>query len=264
MQTITHNDAVFHIAVQGAENGRPVVFANSLGTDLRVWDALLPLLPQSLRFHRFDLRGHGLSDTPPPPYRMEDLADDAAALLDAQGIRGAVFVGLSIGGMIGQMLAARRPDLVSALVLMDTAAKMGSAEMWQVRMDAVATGGIAALADPILERWFGPEFRSQEKGPLAAWRNMLTRTPAEGYIGCCAAIAGADLTDETRKLRLPVLAIVGAEDGASPPEIVQATADLIPGAEFHVIAGAGHLPCVERPKETAELITAFLEKHTYV
>ncbi|MDY6858827.1 MAG: alpha/beta fold hydrolase, partial [Pseudomonadota bacterium] len=106
MQTITHNDAVFHIAVQGAENGRPVVFANSLGTDLRVWDALLPLLPQSLRFHRFDLRGHGLSDTPPPPYRMEDLADDAAAILDAQGIRGAVFVGLSIGGMIGQMLAA--------------------------------------------------------------------------------------------------------------------------------------------------------------
>lgn len=264
MQTITHNDAVFHVAVQGPESGKPVVFANSLGTDLRVWEALLPLLPQSLRFHRFDLRGHGLSDTPPPPYRMEELADDAAAILDAQGIKDAVFVGLSIGGMIGQMLAARRPDLVSALVLMDTAAKMGDADMWQARMDAVAAGGIAAMADPILERWFAPGFRSQKKGLLALWRNMLIRTPVEGYIGCCAAIAGADLTDQTRALRLPVLAIVGAEDGASPPEVVQATADLIPGAEFHVIAEAGHLPCVERPAEVAALITAFLEKHSYV
>jgi 3-oxoadipate enol-lactonase len=264
MQAITHNDAVFHVAVQGPADGTPVVFANSLGTDLRVWDAIIPLLPQSLRFVRFDLRGHGLSDTTPPPYRMEELADDTAAVLDAQGISGAVFVGLSIGGMIGQMLAARRPDLVSALVLMDTAAKMGEAEMWQARMDAVAAGGIAAMADPILERWFAPGFKSEKQGFFALWRNMLIRTPPEGYIGCCAAIAGADLTDQTRELRLPVLAIVGAEDGASPPEKVQATADLISGAEFYVIAQAGHLPCVERPAETAKLISNFLEKHSYV
>ena len=259
MHSIVHTHLAFHIRDEGPREGRVVMFANSLGTDLRVWDALLPHLTPGLRIIRFDKRGHGLSDAPPAPYAMADLASDAAAILDRLGVRHATFVGLSIGGMIGQTLASARPDLVSALVLMDTAARIGTPEMWQTRIAALRQGGIDSLADAVLERWFAPEFH-RDRGPeLALWRNMLCRTAPEGYAGCCAAIAGADLTETTRALRIPVMAMAGACDGSTPPDLVRAAAELI-GAPFHVIEGAGHIPCVEQPAATAALINAFLER----
>lgn len=258
MHSIIHDRLAFHIRDEGPRDGRAVVFANSLGTDLRVWDALLPHLAPGLRIIRFDKRGHGLSDASPAPYAMADLVGDAAAILDCLGVRGATFVGLSIGGMIGQALAAARPDLVRALVLMDTAAKIGTPEMWRTRIAAVLAEGIAALADPILERWFAPDYHRTRTAELALWRNMLCRTPAQGYAGCCAAIAGADLTDATRALRLPALVMAGDCDGSTPPDLVRATADLL-GAPFHLIEGAAHIPCVERPEPVAALINDFLE-----
>ena len=210
-----------------------------------------------MRIIRYDMRGHGLSDCPPAPYTMDDLVDDAEALLDALDIKACVFVGLSIGGMVAQGLAARRPDLIGALVLSNTAAKMGDAAMWQARIDAIKAGGLEAMADAVMERWFSPAFRA---GPdLALWRNMLTRTPVEGYLGCCDAIAGADLSASTRALTLPTLAIAGSADGASPPDLVKATAAMIPGSRFEVIDGAGHLPCVEAPAAHAALLTDFLK-----
>ena len=246
----------------GDPQGVPVVFANSLGTDLRLWDQVVPLLPAGLRLIRYDKRGHGLSDCPPAPYAMDDLVTDAEALLAVLGIESCVFVGLSIGGMIGQGLAARRPDLVRALVLSNTAAKMGEAAMWQTRIDAIREGGIEALADPVMERWFAPTFRATDD--LIAWRNMLTRTPVTGYIGCCQAIAGTDLSDSTRALRLPTLVIAGSEDGASPPDLVQDTARMIPGSRFEVIEGTGHLPCVEDPAAYATHLKDFLKEHAHV
>lgn len=259
MQTIiTTTDATLHVLDQGPRNGRVLVFANSLGTDLRVWDALLPLLPQGLRLVRYDKRGHGLSDVTPAPYDMDLLVQDAAAVCDRLGLRDVTFVGLSIGGLIGQGLAARRPDLVAALVLMDTAARIGNAEMWADRIAAIRAGGIVALRDAIMQRWFTPAFRNANP-EYALWCNMLTRTPVEGYVGCCAAIAGADLTETTRALRLPVMAMAGDQDGSTPPDLVRATADLC-GADFHLIADAGHIPCVEQPQATAALIADFLER----
>ena len=258
MQTITCAGQAIHFSDTGPKTGRALVFANSLGTDLRVWDALVPLLPAGLRVVRYDKRGHGLSDCPPGPYAMADLVAEAEAICDGLGLDDVTFVGLSIGGLIGQGLAAKRPDLIRALVLMDTAAKIGTAEMWNDRIAAIRAGGIAALVDPILERWFTPGFRTSEPS-FALWRNMLLRTPVEGYLGCCAAIAGADLTGTTRALRLPVLALVGDQDGSTPPDLVRATAALV-GAECHVIAGAGHIPCVEQPAATARLLTEFLER----
>ena len=258
MHTLVRPDATLHIREDGPKDGRPILFANSLGTDLRVWDALLPLLPPGLRIIRFDKRGHGLSDAPPAPYAMETLVDDAAALCDALQLRDVTVVGLSIGGLIGQGLAARRTDLVRALVLMDTAARIGSAEMWQTRIEAIRKGGIASLQGPIMERWFTAPFR-QSNPAFALWCNMLTRTSVDGYIGCCAAIAGADLTESTRALRIPVLAMAGDEDGSTSPDLVRATADLC-GAEFHLIAGAGHIPCVEQPEATAALLTEFFKR----
>ncbi|MEM1160425.1 MAG: 3-oxoadipate enol-lactonase [Pseudomonadota bacterium] len=240
----------------GDPSGRPLVFANSLGTDLRLWDKIIPRLPAGLRVIRFDKRGHGLSSCPNAPYTMDDLAGDTIELMDMLDIKGAAFVGLSIGGMIGQAIAAKRPDLIAALVLSNTAARMGDAAMWQGRIDAIEKGGIESMADAVMERWFGPAFRQTTE--LAAWRNMLTRTPQQGYVGCCHAIAAADLSASTAALRLPVMGIAGAVDGSSPPEVVKATTDMVPGSSFHVIGGAGHLPCVEAPEEYANLLASFL------
>jgi 3-oxoadipate enol-lactonase len=262
MRVLKANGVKLNWREDGETAGVPVVFANSLGTDMRLWDQILPLLPAGLRIIRFDKRGHGLSDCPAAPYAMADLVSDAEALLDGLGVSDCVFVGLSIGGMIGQGLAARRPDLIRALVLSNTAAKMGDAAMWQTRIDAIRAGGIEALADAVMERWFSPAFLTRPE--LTAWRNMLTRTPVEGYIGCCHAIAGADLTESTKALSLPTLAIAGSDDGASPPDLVRGTAGMIAGSRFTVIECAGHLPCVEDPAAYAALLTDFLKEHAHV
>lgn len=258
MQTVLLQKSTVHFSDTGPKDGRVVMFANSLGTDFRVWDQLLPLLPEGLRIVLFDKAGHGLTDCRPAPYAMDQLVADAEALADHLELTDITFVGLSIGGMIGQGLAAKRPDLLKALVLMDTAAKIGSPEMWQTRIDAVRAGGIESLADAILERWFAPVYRENNPTDLAKWRNMLSRTPVEGYVGCCQAIAAADLTESTRALTLPVMAMTGDQDGSTPPELVQATADLC-GATCHIIKDAGHIPCVEQPEVVAKLITDFLE-----
>ena len=234
-----------------------MVFANSLGTDLRLWDPVLPLLPDGLRFIRYDKRGHGLSACPPAPYSMGSLVSDAERLLDHLKVRDCVFVGLSISGMIAQGLAVKRMDQVRAMVISNTAAKIGTADMWNDRIAAVKSGGIEALADAILERWFTKTFRATPE--FALWRNMLTRQPAEGYIGCCAAIAGTDFYATTASLALPTLAIAGSEDGSTPPDLVRETAELVKGSSFELIRGTGHLPCVENPAQYAAILTRFLK-----
>lgn len=258
MQMIRVNSLLTHVAVSGDPGGRPVVFANSLGTDLRVWDRLLPLLPPGLRIVRYDMRGHGLSEAPEGDYWMGDLVADAAGVIDALGIGGAVFVGLSIGGVVAQGLAAERPDLLGAVVLSNTAAKIGTEATWRERIADVRAGGIEAIADGVMAKWFTRRFHAERPDELRLWRNMLTRTPLDGYVGCCAALAATDLRDSTAGLRLPVLAVVGADDGSTPPDLVRETAESIPGARFEIIRGAGHIPCVEAPEALAAHIARFL------
>lgn len=245
-----------HYRIDGVPDGAPIVFANSLGTDLHLWDAVLPHLPEGLRIIRYDKRGHGQSSVQPAPYSMGALIRDAEALLDYLDIRDCVFVGLSIGGMIAQGLAVKRMDQVRALVLSNTAAKIGTPPLWQDRMDAVRTGGIEALVDATMERWFSREFRAT--GKHLAWRGMMINQPVEGYLGCCAAIAGTDFYTPTSGLRLPTLGIAGSEDGSTPPDLVRETVDLIPGSRFELMRRAGHLPCVEKPVEYAALLQQFL------
>lgn len=255
MQIIDNNGVALHVRVDGPKSGPVVMFSNSLGTDLRVWDPVLPLLAPDICAVRYDKRGHGLSDCPAAPYSMDSLVSDAETIADKLELREVLFVGLSIGGLIGQGLAARRPDMLRGLVLMDTAARIGTPDMWQDRIDALCAGGMASMVDAILERWFTEDFRASPIG-LAPWRNMLLRCPVEGYIGCCAAIAGADFTDTTADLALPVMAMVGQADGATPVDLVQATAALC-GASCHVLPGAGHIPGVEQPELVARLIAEF-------
>ncbi|SFR13771.1 3-oxoadipate enol-lactonase [Poseidonocella sedimentorum] len=258
MQVADLGDVKLHYRLDGDPDGAPIVLANSLGTDLRVWDQIIPLLPAGLRILRYDKRGHGLSSCPPAPYAMGALVKDAERLLDHLGMKDVLFVGLSIGGLIGQGLAAKRLDLVRALVLSNTAAKIGTRDMWQARIDSIRANGIEAIADQVMERWFAKPFRLT--AAMHAWRTMMVRQPLEGYLGCCAAIAGTDMITPTSGLRLPALGIAGSEDGSTPPDLVRETISLIPGAELKLIRNAGHIPCVEAPEAYAEILSEFIEQ----
>lgn len=264
MNLIKLDNATLHYRIDGEPDGVPIVFANSLGTDFRLWDQVIPLLPEGLRILRFDKRGHGLSSCPAGDYSMDDLVEDTAQLMQALDFKNVLFVGLSIGGLIAQGLANRHSELVSAMVISNSAAKIGTAQLWRERMQSLRSGGIEALADNIMERWFAKDFRTNKKEELLGWRNMLTRTPAEGYIACCAAIAASDFTKSTAELTLPSLLIAGEEDGSTPPQLVRDTADLIEGSRFHLINNAAHVPCVEHPELYARLLTDFMREIGHV
>lgn len=254
------NHQILHFRDEHPRQERTIVFVNSLGTDLRIWDDLVAYWAGDFRVLRYDLRGHGLSDAPPAPYSIDDHVADLAALLEAREIRMAAVVGLSVGGMIAQRLAVQHPYLVRLLVLCDTAHKIGTPEMWNERIEAVRHGGIASIAEAVLERWFSIEFRIAHAADLAGYRNMLIRTPAEGYIGTCATLRDTDLTETSRSLLQPTLCIVGEEDRATPPELVKSMSTLIPNALFRTIPGAGHLPCVEAPRILAGRIEPFIRR----
>lgn len=237
-------------------DGAAVVFSHALGLDLTMWDAVLPLLPSGLRLIRYDHRGHGGSDVPDPPYSMGALIRDAERLLDHLGVRDCVFVGLSMGGLVAQGLAVKRLDLVRGMVLSNTAARIGNDTLWQARAEAVATGGMAAVADATMERWFPRRFRAE--GHHLPWRDRLLDCNPAGYRGACAAIGGADFYTPTASLTLPTLVIAGGEDGSTPADLVRETAELVRGAEFRLLRGSGHLPPVDAPAVFADALTAFL------
>lgn len=258
MQFADLGDTLVHYRIDGPEDGPAVVFANALGTDFRIWNGVLAHLPPGLRVLRYDMRGHGLSSAPEPPYYMGDLVADAAKLMEHVGMKDAVFVGLSIGGVVAQGLAAERLDLLRAVVLSNTAAKIGTHDQWHDRIHAVEHGGIEALADATLERWFAKDTRAERPELVAGIRAMLIRQPAAGYLGCMEAIAETDLVESTARLRLPALGIAASEDGSTPADLVRETAESIPGSSFHLIRRAGHLACVEKPAEYAGALEGFL------
>ncbi len=245
-----------------------LVFSNSLGTDFRIWDRLLArlegLIERPLRVVRYDKRGHGLTEAPADPYVMEDHVGDLAALLDHLEIEQAVICGLSVGGIIAQGLSEKYPRRVSGLVLNDTAHVIGPPAMWDERIAKVREGGIEAIAEAILERWFSRDLHSNNPEELAGWRNMLVRTPAVGYMGTSAAIRDSDMTEAAKAIRVPTLCVVGDEDGSTPPSLMRELTALTPGARLEVIEGAGHLPCIEKPDELAALLAGFLKENGLV
>ena len=255
---IENNRVRLHVRVDGVDHpiAPPVMLLHSLGTNLHIWDRVLALLPEHLRYVRFDQRGHGLSDVPAAPYSMGTMVSDAQAVLSALKIKDCLVVGLSMGGLVAQGLAIKRLDLVRALVLMDTAAKIGIPAVWADRIAQVRTGGLAAIVDNAMERVFSKAFR---QGPeLSHWRNMLLAMNPEGWMGCAAAISGTDFYTPTSGLRLPVLGLVGSEDSTTPPDLVRETIDLIPGSKFAIIRQSGHFPPIENPMAVAEALNRFL------
>jgi 3-oxoadipate enol-lactonase len=242
--------------------GKPlIVFANSLGTDFRIWREVVDDLAVDLSTLCYDMRGHGLSGLGAPPYAIADHVADLSGLLDFIGAREAIICGLSVGGLVAQGLYAARPGLVRALILCDTAHKIGTAETWNARIDTVRRSGIDSIANGVMKLWFTPAFHSEKPALLAGCRTMLIRQPVEGYTGTCAAVRDADHTELVGRIAVPTLCLVGDQDGSTPPPLVRSMADLIPGAEFAIIESAGHIPCMEQPVRLVARIRDFLARN---
>ena len=260
MALVFFPDLRLNAELTGPVDGAPVVLLHAHGTQLRLWDPVVAHLHASGRRYRIlalDLRGHGASDTPPGPYAMGALIRDAERVMDHFGLRDAVVVGLCLGGMIAQGLATKRLDLVRAMVLSNTAARIGIASHWQARIDAVRAGGMEAIVPQTLDRWFGRRWRDLPQ--VAQAHAMLLATPPEGWMAAAAAIAGTDFYTPTAALTLPTLVLAGVNDGATPPDLVKETADLILGSRFALIRGAGHLPMIDQPDAYDTELATFLE-----
>lgn len=210
-----------HYRIDGDTDGgqaKPwLMFCNSLGTDLHMWDAQVAGLRPHFRMLRYDRRGHGLSSAPPPPYGLSDLGNDALALLDALKIERVHFCGLSIGGLTGQWLGIHAGHRLAKIALCATSAKIGTAEHWIERLEAVRGSGLAALTDATAERWFTPAYTTVEPGAVGKVLDSFVATSIDGYIGCCAALAGADLRDDITLIANPVMAVSGDGDPVCPP-----------------------------------------------
>ena len=254
MRFVKVNSLVIHYLDQGRRDGPALVFINSLGTDFRIWNEVAEILAPDFRIILHDKRGHGLSKSGLDRNDMADYARDLAALLDQVRVGRATIVGLSIGGLIAQEFYRHHPNRVTALVLCDTAAKIGTDEVWDQRIAQVERGGLESLANSVLERWFTADFRSRRSAELAGMRAMLTRTPRQGYLAACGALKRADLRPYAGQIEAPTLCLVGDQDGSTPVGVVRETAALIPGSRFEIIEGAGHLPNVEKPDIVARLI----------
>ncbi|MCX7630459.1 MAG: 3-oxoadipate enol-lactonase [Geminicoccaceae bacterium] len=248
-----------HYELGGPETAPVVVFANSLGADLSMWEPQLPALLGRYRVLRFDMRGHGASSVPPGPYRLEDLARDVLALLDALGIERVHFCGLSLGGAVGQWLGIHHPERLLSLTLCATACSFGPRATWEERIAAVERGGVEAIADAVLERWFTPAFRERRASEVARFRAVLCATSASGYAAAAAAVRDTDLCAELHRIAAPTLLIAGNADPATPPARLEELRAQIPRAELLVLEAA-HILNVEAAEAFNRALLAFLEE----
>jgi 3-oxoadipate enol-lactonase len=260
MRSFLSGDATLHFeATELFEDRQTLVFVNSLGTDFRIWQGVAQQLSSEFNIILHDKRGHGLSTLGTAPHEIETYAKDLAALLDSLNARSVIAIGLSVGGLIVQSLYHKRPDLVSKLVISNSAVKIGNEQSWGQRISAVQSGGIESLADGIMKMWFAAEFHQRVPEELALYRTMLARTYPAGYIACCEALRDADFTTQAADIRVPTLFIAGDQDGSTPAALIQASALFVPGSRFEIIDGAAHIPCVEKPEDYARLLRNFVK-----
>ena len=247
-----------HYTVDGPASAPVLLLGESLGTNLHLWDAQVPLLAREFRVVRYDHRGHGGSPVPAGPYTIDDLGADTLSLLDRLGADRAHLAGTSLGAMVAMWIASRAPQRVDRLVLVCTSARLGPAQMWHERAATVRTHGMAAIADLIVSRWVPADFARTRPDVVADLRTMLLATPAEGYAGCCEAIGAMDLLGDLGRVGAPTLTIAGLNDEATPPAHAQQIVAAIAGARLALVAGAAHLANVSRPGLVGELLADFL------
>lgn len=241
----------------GAGGATTFLFINSLGTDFRIWDEVVELLKEYGNIILFDKRGHGLSDVVTNTKGLNDFADDATALLNYLHINKCIIIGLSVGGMIAQVLANRFPTQIEKLILCDTRFKIGNEEIWNTRIQQVKEQGLQAISEGVMQRWFSGNFHETQPVKITGYKNMLERTPALGYMQTCEAIRDADLTLIAKQIKMPTLCIVGSEDKSTTPDEVKNLADIIEGSRYEVIENSGHIPCVDNPGVLSKLIIDF-------
>ncbi len=247
--------ARFHYRLDGVADAPVVVFSNSLGTNLAMWDAQIPTLAEKFRVLRYDSRGHGQSDVTPGPYTIEGLGRDVVGLLDALQISAAHYCGLSVGGLIGQWLGIHASKRFKSLTLCNTAARIGTTDAWNTRITAVREGGMTAIANGVVARWFTEDFAKRAPAAVEATLQMLLQTPPEGYAATCAALRDEDLREAVSRVTLPTLVISGTKDAATTPSDGRFIAENIAGAKYLEL-DAAHLSNIE----AAEPFTAALLK----
>jgi 3-oxoadipate enol-lactonase len=261
----TGSRARLHYSVRMPRSGLPprhtFVLAHALGCDSSMWDTLAEHLAADGRVVCYDQRGHGASDAPPGPYALADLADDAAHLIDELKTGPVTWIGLSMGGMVGQELALRHPDKVDRLVLANTTSGYPEEAQaaWAQRIAAVREGGLAAIVDGAMQRWFHEGFRAAHPEVVSHWRAKVLSCNAAGYIACCQAISGVDTTARLPRIEVPALVIAGELDPGTPPAMARTIAQGIPGARLVVLPEASHLSVLEQPVAFRQALDAWLQ-----
>ena len=242
--------------------GEAVVLVHAIGCDVRMWEELGAALAHGYRVVCIDVRGHGRSPVGPRPYSLDLLADDVVAVLDRLDIRTVHWVGLSMGGMIGQAFALRHGGRLEKLVIANTTSSYGpeGRQMWEARANLVEEGGVAAIRDMAATRYFSEVFRATQPGIVERVMEQFVQTPKEGYLGCCDAIAELDYSADLGRIAAPTLVIAGGADAGTPPAMSEAIVRGIPGAKLAVIPGAAHLSAVEKPAEFNALVRGFLDQ----
>jgi 3-oxoadipate enol-lactonase len=257
MSILDIGDLSAHFALSGPAGAPVLVLSNSLGTNFSMWDPQIPAFEKHLRVLRYDTRGHGQSTVTPGPYRIEQLARDVIHILDRLALDRVHFCGLSMGGMIGIWLGANAPERLHKLVLCNTAARIGTAEVWNARIDAVSKNGMKAIAPAIIERWFTPGFRAASPEIVANAQRMIEVAPPDGYTACCAAIRDMDQRESISSIRVPTLVISGAKDPVTTVADGQFLVERISGARLLELPTA-HLSNIEAPALFSSEVLSFL------
>ncbi len=250
-------DVQLYYEWSGSEHLPVLVFSNSLGTNLRMWDPQVEVFTRHFRLLRYDTRGHGQSGVTPGAYTIEQLSWDVVCLLDVLQLDRVYFCGLSMGGMTGIFLGANAPNRFRKLVLCNTAAKIGTLETWNARIQAVQSGGMKSVASAVMERWLTPVFRSSHPAEAQSALAMLEAANPQGYMACCAAVRDMDQRQILDKIRVPCLALTGTYDSVTPPSDAQFLKESIPGAKYAEVAAA-HLSNIEAREDFNRHLLQFL------
>lgn len=247
--------------LDGPAGAPTVMLSNSLMSTWQMWAPQLAALTDRYQVLRYDTRGHGQSEVTPGPYRIEQLADDAAELIRQLDVGPVHFVGLSMGGMIAQQLGIRHPALVRSLALCDTASEMPPRAMWETRFDTAREHGMAGMVDGTIQRWFVPTFPARAPDVIAQVRDMILSIDVEGYVACGSAVRDMSQTHLLNRITAPTLILLGREDPACTLAASEVLHREIPHAEFHVIDDAAHLSNLEQPEQFNRVLRAFIDRH---
>jgi 3-oxoadipate enol-lactonase len=256
------NDIDVNYVLEGPAGAPTITLSHSLATDLSMWDPQAKALASRYRVLRYDTRGHGGTDAPAGAYSLSQLADDARGLLKALGIARTHWVGLSMGGMIGQTLALSTPETLQSLSLCDTSSRIPTEAqpLWDERIAVAEAKGMDPHVEPTVARWFTPKFVEARPDVVNPVRDMIRRTSARGYAGCCHAIRALDLTDRLSVITLPTLIIVGAQDVGTPVAASKAIQERIKGSELVILDPASHLSNLEQPEAFTQALQKFLAR----